>query len=415
MRVRMMCIRMTAILCVFFSIFLLLALSPSFMGEADAAERLSLSDLVYQGAFRLPSGQFGGSSFAYGGTALAFNPANNSLFMVGHDWDQMVAEVRIPQIINSSNLSSLATATVLQPFTDASEGKMYTVDSGTIKVGGLMVYGGQLYGTAYPYYDADASQVRSHFVSSLKLATQGDARGMYQVGTSGAGFVSGYMAAIPAEWQSSLGGPALTGQCCLSIISRTSSGPAAFAFNPSDLGVKNPVPATPLVYYPLNHPLAPGDTQNPSFNLSTEMGGVVFAPGTRSVLFIGRHGTGSYCYGTGGSSGGDCYDPSDGSKGIHAYPYVHQIWAYDVQDFIAVRNGQKQAWDIRPYGIWTFNLPFATSSKRLRGVAYDSQTRRLFISQYNGDGEKPVIHVFAVNAGVADVTPPSPPTALSVR
>jgi hypothetical protein len=413
MRVRMTCLRKTSVL--FVSAVLLHGLLPAFIGEATAAELLQFSDLVYQGAFRLPSGQFGGSSFSYGGTALAFNAANNSLFMVGHDWNQMVAEVRIPQIVNSNNLSSLATATVLQPFTDASEGKMYTVDSGTIKVGGLMVYNGKLYGTAYSYYDADANQVRSHFISSLNLATQGDAQGMYQVGTLGAGFVSSYMAAIPAEWQSSLGSPALTGQCCLPIIGRTSSGPAAFAFNPNDLGVKNPVPATPLVYYPLSHPLAQGDTQNPSFNLSTEMGGIVFPPGTRSVLFIGRHGIGPYCYGTGGSSGGDCYDPADSSKGTHAYPYVHQIWAYDVQDFIAVKNGQKQGWDVRPYGVWTFNLPFATSSKRLRGATFDPNTRRVFISQYNADGDKPVIHVFAVNSTVTDTMPPAAPTELRVN
>ena len=36
---------------------------------------LSHTNLVYQGAFRLPEGKFGDSSFAYGGTALAFNSA----------------------------------------------------------------------------------------------------------------------------------------------------------------------------------------------------------------------------------------------------------------------------------------------------------------------------------------------------
>jgi len=414
MRARKLCLRLAVVLLA--RLCLLLGMSQPFIDEAAAAELLSLSNLVYQGAFRLPSGQFGGSSFAYGGTGLAFNASNSSLFIVGHDWDQMVAEIRIPQIINSSNLSSLATATVLQPFTDASEGKKSSVDSGTVKIGGLMAHSGQLIGTAYSFYDADASQRLSHFTSSLNLSTQGDARGMYQVGTLGAGFVAGYMAPIPSEWQASLGGPALTGQCCLSIISRTSLGPAASVFNPSNLGAQTPVPATPLVYYPLSNPLAKEDTQNPYFNLSTVMGGVVFPAGTRSVLFIGRHGTGAYCYGTGGSSGGDCYDPADSSKGTHAYPYVHQIWAYDVQELIAVKNGQKQAWSIRPYAVWTFNLPFATSSRLLKGAAYDPQTRRMYISQYNGDGEKPVIHVFAVNSAVAaDTVPPSAPTALSAK
>ena len=76
---------------------------------------LHQSDLGYLGAFRLPSGNFGASTFEYGGTALTYNPANNSLFMVGHDWDQAIAEVSIPAL-RTGSLSSLNTASVLQPF-----------------------------------------------------------------------------------------------------------------------------------------------------------------------------------------------------------------------------------------------------------------------------------------------------------
>jgi hypothetical protein len=50
--------------------------------------RVQLSDLVYQGAFRVPEGSTDQTSFSYGGTAPAYNPTNNSLFMVGHDWYQ---------------------------------------------------------------------------------------------------------------------------------------------------------------------------------------------------------------------------------------------------------------------------------------------------------------------------------------
>src|SRR5688572_29206030 len=44
----------------------------------QAQPLLRQADLVYQGAFRLPPGQVGQSSFAYGGSALAYNAANNS-------------------------------------------------------------------------------------------------------------------------------------------------------------------------------------------------------------------------------------------------------------------------------------------------------------------------------------------------
>jgi len=60
------------------------------------APLLQLSDLEYQGAFRVPQGTIGGSTLNYGGTGLTYNPARNSLFLVGHDWDQASAEISIP-------------------------------------------------------------------------------------------------------------------------------------------------------------------------------------------------------------------------------------------------------------------------------------------------------------------------------
>jgi len=302
--------------------------------------------------------------------------------------------------------STLATASVLQPFIDVSEGKMFTVDPYTIKVGGLMVYGGKLYGTAYSYYDADGNQVLSHYRSALNLSVKGDVQGMYEVGSLGAGFVSGYMTAIPSAWQSAFGGPVLTGQCCLAIISRTSYGPAVSVFDPNDLGVTHPVPDIPLVYYPSNHPLADWSATSPYFNGSTEIKGMVFPQNTRSVLFFGRHGIGTFCYGPGTSDptlagkpapGGIdsyCYDPEDSSKGTHAYPYVSQVWGYDAAALLQVKNGQVQPWSVQPYAVWSLHVPIA-GAFRIGGATYDPQTGRIFVSQECADTDcLPVIHVF---------------------
>ena len=62
----------------------------------------------------------------------------------------------MPAIRNTTVLSDLATASVLQPFADATEGKMGAVGSGTVKVGGLLSYNGKLNLTAYLYYDYSA-------------------------------------------------------------------------------------------------------------------------------------------------------------------------------------------------------------------------------------------------------------------
>jgi hypothetical protein len=252
-----------------------------------------------------------------------------------------------------------------------------------------LVYNGRLIISAYGYYDADANQIVSHFASSTILSQTGDIQGPYQVG-DWAGIVSGYMTTIPAEWRAALGGPALTGQCCIPIISRTSAGPAVSVFDPGDVGSTNPVSATALLYYPLDHPLAEVDTQNDYFNLATQIVGVTFPPGTRSLLFFGRQGIGPYCYGT----GAECNDPVDDSKGTHAYPYVHQVWAYDALDLLSVTNGQEQPWEPRPYAIWRLYDMDSSGSARMVGATYDPAGGRVYITE--AYGEEPAVHVYQI-------------------
>src|SRR5688572_31039879 len=101
---------------------------------------------------------------------------------------------------------------------------------------GLMVHGNRLYGTATIWYDATITQRVSHFSRSLQL-NQPSFSGWSSVWQAEhVGLVSGFMASVPSEWQAKLGGPALTGQCCVSIVTRTSNGPAAFAFDPAKVG-----------------------------------------------------------------------------------------------------------------------------------------------------------------------------------
>jgi hypothetical protein len=384
-------------------------LAPPRATPAGSGPLVQSGNLVYEGAFRVPPTIVNETSFAYGGTAIAFNAARKSLFIVGHDWHQRVAEIEIPEIRSATALNRLATATMLQPFTDMTEGKMGRVGPNTVKVGGLLPFKGQLYLSAYLYYDGAGEQVVSHFVSAPDLSVAGDARGPYQVGKIGAGFVSGYFGLVPDAWQEALGGPVLNGNCCLGVISRTSYGPAVFSVDPSRLGVVDPLPATPLVYYPSQHPLADWDATSPLFNGTTEIRGVVFHEGTRSVLFFGRHGLGTFCYGPGtddkakagqpAEGGVDkwCFDPSTESKGTHAYPYSYYVWAYDANDLAAVKAGHKSPWEVKPYATWPLLLPFSEEGHAtLNGATYDAASGRIYISQGFGDGELPVIHVLTI-------------------
>jgi len=139
--------------------------------------------------------------------ALAFNPTNNSLFVVGHDWDQAVAEISTPAL-KTGHLSGLNTASVLQPFVRL----INKVPDNTLKNGDMLVVGNQLVGTTYEYYDATGNAVDSHFkLNSLNLANA-TATGLFQVGNLGGGYVAGYMGPIASDdlnrralvpWQSS--------------------------------------------------------------------------------------------------------------------------------------------------------------------------------------------------------------------
>lgn len=358
------------------------------------------ADLTYVGAFRVPQSPSGASTFAYGGTAPAFNPANNSLFLVGHDWDQAVAEISIPQIVNSTRITDLRTATVLQPFQQVQPRVPSWSMNSVSKIGGLEVVNNQLVGTFFEFYDGDYSATKSHFkLSSLNLSSS-SVTGLHQVGNLGGGYVGGYMTPVPLEWQDELGMPYLTGQAALSIIGRTSAGPAAFGFNPNSLG-SSTATASPLVYYPLSSPLRPEASTNPLFNLTTEINGVVFPENSESIIFFGSHGTGQYCYG----EAAECNDSARSGKGTHSVggQYEYQAWAYSVHDFIAVKNGVKQPWEIQPYDVWTFDMPFDHPAKHVGGVSYDKATNRIFLSQksadFNGFDPFPIINVFQLPNG----------------
>jgi len=196
---------------------------------------------------------------------------------------------------------------------------------------------------------------------------------------------------IPKAWQVALGGPVLNGQCCLPVISRTSWGPAAFAIDPEKIG-PGVVPAVPLVYYPQAHPLGAYDAQGALFNAATQVNGVVFPEGTRSVLFFGRQGLGPYCYG----EARDCGDQGETSKGPHLFPYTSYVWAYDANDLAAVKRGERQPWEVKPYATWPLAFQSQRYNARIGGATYDPSTGRIFVSGYQGDGDGPLIHVYTV-------------------
>jgi hypothetical protein len=407
------------------------------------------TDLVYTGAFRLPGPTSTQQTFEYGGTALTYWPAHDSLLVVGHDWYQQVGEISIPSAARADVVGDLPRASLVQPLTDILQGKLKTVDgdiASGVKIGGIIPLQRSLVVSAWAYYDAGSpKQTRSHFVTGQNFAALGTVSGPFQVGTGFqdivpgdtsriAGFVSGYMSPIPTEWQASLGGTHLTGQGgYISILMRTSAGPSASVFTPTDLGQRVPAPAKIVMGYPidtsnpqsgLHHPtLGEWGVDGGLYNGTQGFRGMVFPDGTASVLFLGWGGS-TFCYGSGTANPGlhlrpvpdapgvhYCYDPTPGNlnvKGTHSYPSNSIVWAYDVNEFLAVKRGERRPWDVRPYATWKLPLPFQSNMVNgiemgvfeIAGAAYDPLNRRLFVSAYKSDGVAPLIHVFVLKSAL---------------
>ncbi len=388
------------------------------------------NNLSYQGCFRVPAGS---GAYYYPTKGLAYNPVHDSLYVMGYDASHTVAEISIPSPIKGAQtVANLNRATELQPLTDPTDGTWANLQNGSaVDLGGVLVYANRLIATAYRFYDADGSQPSSHWSRSVTLSDISLTTGPVelQVTTSAgsgpnAGFVSGYMGQVPMAWQSAFGGPAITGNCGIPIITRTSYGPAAFAFNPEQIGSITPVPTTPLVFYPSAHPTlgpyTPGPTDpNPNliFNPTMQMGGVVMPTNFASVLFFGMLGVGPYAYGVGTGDPslagqpvpGDpgvvyVYDPVNSSKGEHGYPYQGYVWAYDATQLAEVAMGNLNPWDVIPYAVWHLIPDFNSQLPFFTGAAYDAVGQRIFLSQQFGDSTEPLSHVYSLVQTVAGVT-----------
>ena len=389
-----------------------------------ATKVINSSDLVYVGAFTVPSSGSEATSLGYNGAGLTYNPANNSLFIAGHINYSRVAEISIPTPVNSTNLSSLNRATLLQAPADISEGNLNKLDAGgaiyangQVNLGGLLVHNNRLIGTAYGFYDANHEAIRSHFASGLMLSQIGDFKGMYQLlPTPQAGHVAGPMCNIPAEYQTALGGKAITFLRAPSQNpGRSNYGPGAFAFNPDALtgASSTVVPTVPLVYYDMGHQTlgAYDGPTNQYVSIKDEIWGVVFPENTKTILYFGRHGTGVRCYGTGTQCGDPVYTDD---KGDHTYPYKYWIWAYDVDDLIAVKNGTKNPWDPIPR-VWELSLPITGWNAVISGAAYDPATQRIYLLTDRGESPLPIIHVYKVNVTAPPVVKRPSSPSLQIR
>jgi hypothetical protein len=273
-----------------------------------------------------------------------------------------------------------------------------------------LVHNNKLIVSAVVSYDASCGQNKSVWRRSLDLSNSGETRGPVAVSQERQSMLSGYMATIPSDYRSAFGYPALIGIAGLSISSCRSNGPTAVLFDPEAIATSDPTPGVMVLGYPLVHPLVPDDTaRNPLWVQSSTVRGAVFPEKSRTVLFYGRHALGDYCYG----DTPPCTDPCYSAKGQHMYPYAHYLWAYDALDLLAVKNGTKNYYDVRPYYYGEIKFPFGSADcADAGGMAYDALNNRIYISAMYHDGVAPIIYVFEI---VNTEPAPESPKNLRIR
>ncbi len=399
--------------------------NPNLQATPNGLPLLQPRDLSYLGAFRMPELPYTGNvcdSLTYSGRGIAVDPAGNagagSLFISGHaHCGARIGEISIPDLVNSSDLQALKRATLLQtrPSTlrDGLEGNLENsgLAGGTnATVNGLMVNGDTLVisaGNDYTYSQPVSHWTRPKDLSvtgqvSRAIAVRGDRSFNDPRGTAG------YMCHVPTSLQAQLGGPALTGWVAESIVSATSDGPAAFVFDPADLGKGTSLSVKTLLFYPHGYSLEPSipGQSTELWNWTSIVRGCAVPEGTRTVLFFGTHGTGTFLYGVGGANGKEnappyrpIYDPSDTSTGEHAWPYRYQIWAYDAHDLMRARLGEIAPHSLRPYASWRVRIPLEKPEDRhhIGGAVYDARAKRLyFVQQSAGPFGEIVVHALQV-------------------
>lgn len=353
--------------------------------DAASAGLLQSSNLHYLGAFRFPVLP---DEAVIPGGAVVHNPDRKTLLVVTHS--QRIIEITMPEPVNSEVLEELPVAKLVAGPVDVLQGKRGTVDGD--RANGAPIYGlfiddaGRLIVAVTRFYDGEGTQQRSHFISGTDLNNLPEVKGPFQVGktfSSAAGFAGGWMAAIPPPWRASFGGkPAVAGQCCISILHRTSAGPSISEFDPADLGVVNPAPARPRIAYPPNRTTIGGyDSQwgqkGVFYHMTTDIVGVALIEQYRTVAFVGRNGTGRNCYGTGAS----CNDPHDRDQGPHAPPYENALWLYSLDSVVKARNYS----DPVPYAYVPLSFARSGGDHRLAGAWYDPEAKRFYVMSRAGD------------------------------
>jgi hypothetical protein len=148
--------------------------------------------------------------------------------------------------------------------------------------------------------------------------------------------------------------------------------------------------------------------------------GMCIPDGTRSLLFFGGGSDGKgiysprYYIASQSNYGPIGYDPVGQGTGPHAYPYSIRIWAYDLDELAKVYRNEKGYNDVKPYGVFTLQLPGANPSADITSANYDPATKRVYIATGSGPNGGAVVHAYQITNAVSSSIITAPATTVDV-
>ncbi|MCA9064631.1 MAG: hypothetical protein KDA96_16280 [Planctomycetaceae bacterium] len=385
------------------------------------SQMLTPANFEYLGAFRPPHTDTNGRTFAYGGWGIGWRPpapgtnSPGSLFIVGHQSEQLVAEITIPTPVISAtrSMDELPVATVLQNLGDISNGLLQALTddpSQPFEIGGLYVTDDRLHWTMYRYYNVDGNDFYSHATSSLNIADP-DVEGPWHIGPQNSGRpewhahkFAGYIFDVPEpkakKWFE--GRRLISGLQTSTGLGTSSSGPAMISYQLPPRGTPSGVvqDAVPLMWFDTGRPAK-------NFHPADRWTGAAWltAGNKQSVIVVGRKALGEVFYGSARPT--DCMP----DKGYHGDRYEARIQFYSPASLIHSAYGQLQPFSIEPWYEWGaddsgggFNqYLFPTCHQYIGGTTVDHERNLLYVSQTlagtTSDQEYeilPVIHVFRI-------------------
>lgn len=393
---------------------------PDFSGVKDAP-LVEIDEFKYRGGFRISIKKYGvgvGSSVDFSQGQFTLNPKNKSIFMIGHPHESAVAEFKLPEIVDSTKIEDFKIAEqLIQPFTKFYKTKRVdTGINGYFRVTGMELIDGGLMINYINWYDANGTETdTSVFFKDASNLTSSVINGPYQL--TGAAHAAGWLSAIPAEWQSILGGSHISGsQSGASISSRLSLGPSAFAINPADSFFQQKSGALEgiqLLDFSLNNILydksvydefvgrddilSNFDGKN---DLWTSISGAAYGfiiPGTSTYLTVGR--SGGHKSGVGYKIVQDDGRLCGGSCAYSASDYSSYYWLWDVKELVKVKLGLRNSFDVRPYAYGEFPIPMDLKKAGVNSGYFDPESKLLYLSIPNGDttgtyGRPPLMLVY---------------------